>query len=215
MNVTGSRHCRFMTALSCIRTDWNEEGFVTITAVVIDSFTSWDVAACSSFKVDLHVTTIFRDGKSAENETKLKQEGSSVHHGSCFISNSCFDYSLIVKLVVTCYSETSANCKYLTLCYIPEAITNYLCGAEYHSRGHKLWSHSGVSQHIMEPEGSLPLSQELSNCTYPEPDQSSHYHLKLELISVNCSYYCNDGQAIIITCGFEHLPVYDFTRNGT
>jgi hypothetical protein len=25
----------------------------------------------------------------------------------------------------------------------------------------------------MEPEGSLPSSQELSTCTYPEPDQSS------------------------------------------
>jgi hypothetical protein len=26
----------------------------------------------------------------------------------------------------------------------------------------------------MEPESSLPRSQELSTCTYPEPDQSSH-----------------------------------------
>jgi hypothetical protein len=26
----------------------------------------------------------------------------------------------------------------------------------------------------MEPEGSLPLSLELSICTYPEPDQSAH-----------------------------------------
>jgi hypothetical protein len=28
----------------------------------------------------------------------------------------------------------------------------------------------------MEPEGSLPSSQELSTCTYPEPDQSSPQH---------------------------------------
>jgi hypothetical protein len=28
----------------------------------------------------------------------------------------------------------------------------------------------------MEPEGSLPRSQELSTCTYPEPDQSSPQH---------------------------------------
>jgi hypothetical protein len=27
----------------------------------------------------------------------------------------------------------------------------------------------GSSQHFMEPEGSLPSSQELSTCTYPEP----------------------------------------------
>jgi hypothetical protein len=33
-------------------------------------------------------------------------------------------------------------------------------------------SHSVVSQHLMEPEGSLPRSQELSTCTNPEPDQS-------------------------------------------
>jgi hypothetical protein len=32
------------------------------------------------------------------------------------------------------------------------------------------------SQHFMEPEGSLPSSQELSTCTYPEPDQSSPQH---------------------------------------
>jgi hypothetical protein len=33
-----------------------------------------------------------------------------------------------------------------------------------------------VSQHFMEPEGSIPNSQKLSTCPYPEPDQSSpHY----------------------------------------
>jgi hypothetical protein len=37
-------------------------------------------------------------------------------------------------------------------------------------------SHSVVSQHFMEPEGSLPRTQELSTCTYPEPRQSSPYH---------------------------------------
>jgi hypothetical protein len=33
--------------------------------------------------------------------------------------------------------------------------------------------HSIVSQHFMEPEGSIPNSQQLSTCSYPEPDQSS------------------------------------------
>jgi hypothetical protein len=28
----------------------------------------------------------------------------------------------------------------------------------------------------MEPEGSIPNSQELSTCPYPEPDQSSPHH---------------------------------------
>jgi hypothetical protein len=36
--------------------------------------------------------------------------------------------------------------------------------------------HSIVSQHFMEPEGSIPNSQELATCSYPEPDQSSPYH---------------------------------------
>jgi hypothetical protein len=36
--------------------------------------------------------------------------------------------------------------------------------------------HSTVSQHFMEPEGSIPNSQELSNCFYPEPDQSTPHH---------------------------------------
>jgi hypothetical protein len=36
--------------------------------------------------------------------------------------------------------------------------------------------HSIVSQHFMEPKGSIPHSQELSTCSYPEPDQSSPHH---------------------------------------
>jgi hypothetical protein len=31
----------------------------------------------------------------------------------------------------------------------------------------------------MEPRGSLPSSQELFTCTYPEPDQSIHLRLGL------------------------------------
>jgi hypothetical protein len=37
-------------------------------------------------------------------------------------------------------------------------------------------SYSIASQHVMEPEGSIPNSQELSACSYPEPDQSSPHH---------------------------------------
>jgi hypothetical protein len=36
--------------------------------------------------------------------------------------------------------------------------------------------HSIVSKHFMELEGSIPNSQELSTCSYPEPDQSSPHH---------------------------------------
>jgi hypothetical protein len=38
--------------------------------------------------------------------------------------------------------------------------------------------HSVVSQHFIELQGSIPNSQQLSTCTYPEPDQSnSHIHI--------------------------------------
>jgi hypothetical protein len=37
----------------------------------------------------------------------------------------------------------------------------------------QLWSHSRTSQHFMEPEGSFPCSQELSNGRYPEPHKIS------------------------------------------
>jgi hypothetical protein len=46
----------------------------------------------------------------------------------------------------------------------------------------------GSSQHFMEPEGSLLSLQELSTCTYPEPNQSSPKHsilyLKDQIITV-------------------------------
>jgi hypothetical protein len=35
-----------------------------------------------------------------------------------------------------------------------------------------MFGHSIVSQHFMEPEGSILNSQQLSTCSYPQPDQS-------------------------------------------
>jgi hypothetical protein len=51
-----------------------------------------------------------------------------------------------------------------------------LYGAERHWRDPKVLGHSIVSQQFMEPEGSIPNSQELSTCPYPDPDQSSPHH---------------------------------------
>jgi hypothetical protein len=53
---------------------------------------------------------------------------------------------------------------------------NLLYGAEQYSRGHYMLGHLIVSKHLMEPEGSIPNPQELSTCSYPEPDQSSPHH---------------------------------------
>jgi hypothetical protein len=47
--------------------------------------------------------------------------------------------------------------------------------------------HSIVSQHFMEPVGSIPNSQELSTCPHPKSDQSSPYHPTLSL--KDPSYY--------------------------
>jgi hypothetical protein len=43
-------------------------------------------------------------------------------------------------------------------------------------RSHQLYSYSKISQHFMEPESSLPCSEEPSTGPYPEPDKSNPYH---------------------------------------
>jgi hypothetical protein len=55
-------------------------------------------------------------------------------------------------------------------------------GAEPFLRSCQLCSHSRISQHFMEPEGSLPRSQEPSTGPYPEPDRSNPYHPILSLV---------------------------------
>jgi hypothetical protein len=54
-------------------------------------------------------------------------------------------------------------------------------GAEPFLRSRQLCSYSRSSQHFIEPEVSLPCSQETSTGPYPEPDQSSSYHPILSL----------------------------------
>jgi hypothetical protein len=48
-------------------------------------------------------------------------------------------------------------------------------GAEPLLRSRQLSSHSRTSQHFMEPESSLPCSQEPCTCSYSEPRQSNPY----------------------------------------
>jgi hypothetical protein len=53
----------------------------------------------------------------------------------------------------------------------------------------------------MDPEGSIPNSQELSTCSYPEPDQSSPHHPipplqippNMELLSLYLHKYKKNG----------------------
>jgi hypothetical protein len=44
---------------------------------------------------------------------------------------------------------------------------------EHYARGHSI-----VSQHFMEPEGSIPNSQELCTCSYLEPDPENGFRLE-------------------------------------
>jgi hypothetical protein len=56
-------------------------------------------------------------------------------------------------------------------CFDPAAHTHSLAhGAEPFFRSRQLCSHSTTSQHFMEPEGSLPRSQDHSTDPYPDPD---------------------------------------------
>jgi hypothetical protein len=47
---------------------------------------------------------------------------------------------------------------------------------QHYSRGFYLCRNLIDFLHFVEPEGSLPNSQELFTCSYPEPDQLSPHH---------------------------------------
>jgi hypothetical protein len=65
----------------------------------------------------------------------------------------------------------------------------------------------------MKPEGSLPYSQEPSTCPYPEPGQSSAYHLILSLIlSTQLRFGHPSG---LFPSGFPTNILYAFLSEGT
>jgi hypothetical protein len=88
---------------------------------------------------------------------------------------------------------TSGECyQYINL--LSQMATNYLHGSESFLRTHQLCSYSRISQHFMEPEGSLPCSQEpiLSqiNPVHTTPSYLSKIHStrNMEDIEGSCKY---------------------------
>jgi hypothetical protein len=65
----------------------------------------------------------------------------------------------VVKMVMNCWQTMS--------------LTH---GAEPFLRSRQLCSYSRISQRFMEPEDSLPCSQEPYTGSYLKPDQSNPYH---------------------------------------
>jgi hypothetical protein len=65
------------------------------------------------------------------------------------------------------------------------AVTQYYLlthGAEPFLRSRQLCTHSRFSQHFMEPEGSIPCSQQPSTGPYPEPYHFNPHHPSLSLL---------------------------------
>jgi hypothetical protein len=71
----------------------------------------------------------------------------------------------------------------LCLTYLLTYVLTYLLthGAEACLRSCQLCSYSRTSQRFMEPEGSLPPSQEPSTGLYSEPERSNPHHPILPL----------------------------------
>jgi hypothetical protein len=73
----------------------------------------------------------------------------------------------------------------------------------------------GSSQHFMEPEGSLPRSQEISTCTYPEPDQSSPQHSILSLKGPSKCYLSTYVSVfLVVSFPLAFLPI-TYTRSSS
>jgi hypothetical protein len=67
----------------------------------------------------------------------------------------------------------------------------------------------------MEPEGSVPNSQELSTCSYPEPDQSSPYH-PIPPLQVPFYYYPPTYVLVFLVVSFPlAFPPIIYTRSSS
>jgi hypothetical protein len=103
--------------------------------------------------------------------------------------------------------------KNLLLFSIFPALFSLTHGAEAFLRSRQLCSHSSTSQHFMEPEGSLPCSQETSTGLYPEPDQSNPYPshpLSLRSILILFTHLRLGLPSVLLPSGFPTNNLYAF-----
>jgi hypothetical protein len=99
-------------------------------------------------------------------------------HVKCFLNVSAFSASSDIASLLVSLTAPSLHCS--------ECMDGiFTHGTEPFFRSPQLCNHSRTSQYLMEPEVSLPCSQEPSTTLYPEPDQSSPYHPILSKIHFN------------------------------
>jgi hypothetical protein len=96
----------------------------------------------------------------------------------------------------------------------PPRKTKKLHGAEPFLRSRQLRSYSRISQHFMEPEGSVGCSQGPSTSPYPKPDQSSPYHPILSLLRDVKWVPCHHGLARPqVADGGDGLQIWRISAN--
>jgi hypothetical protein len=75
--------------------------------------------------------------------------------------------------------------------------------------------HSIASQHFMEPEGSIPNSQELSTCSYPEPDITSPHPTSPRSILILSTHLRLALPSGLFPSGFPSNNLYAFLFSPT
>jgi hypothetical protein len=77
-----------------------------------------------------------------------------------------------------------------------------LYGAEHYLRGRQLLGHSIVSQHFMEPEGSIPISQELSTSSHTDV-----HSIKINSYTVICLLHRPCKQDVLLLSVIYFMPL--------
>jgi hypothetical protein len=111
---------------------------------------------------------------SQQPDIKLCREGNKFSRHPQIKSVQC--PWILTTLTHVYFSETEISFQIFLLNH-----HSLIHGAEPFLRSYQLCSYSRTSQHFIEPEDSLPCSQESSTGLYPERDQSNPYHHILSL----------------------------------